>query len=102
MSMFGLALILYCYCCSFLFSNSQKATKYFPMINFAVGMLLPVLNQLNDSSLKSLLLWVFKYIYPFQAFQDDVLPSVLGGASTYNVTPFIVQVVLYAVVLVCI
>lgn len=47
MMAFGLALIVYSYCCSFMFEKSEKATKYFPLINFVVGMLLPIINHLN-------------------------------------------------------
>lgn len=102
MAMFGLSLILYCYCCSFLFSNSQKATKYFPLVNFAVGFLLPILNQLHDSSLKSIAIYTFKYIYPFSAFQDDLIPSEFGGSPSFNITPFIVQTIIYILLLICI
>lgn len=70
MATFGISLILYSYCFSFLFDKSEKATKYFPLLNFVVGMCLPLINQLNDNFLKSTLLWLFKYLYPFYSLQS--------------------------------
>ena len=74
MAMFGLSIILYSYCCSFLFNKSEKATKYFPLLNFVVGLCLPLINQLQSSFLKSTLLSLFKYAYPFYSLQNTLVP----------------------------
>lgn len=75
MCFFGVAIIVYSYCCSFIFNKSEKATKFFPIINFVIGMLLPLINQLGDSIFKSILLWIFKYSYPFYSLQNQLLPT---------------------------
>ena len=70
MATFGVAIIIYSYCWSYAFNKSEKATKFFPLINFVIGMLLPILNQLSDSFIKSSLFWIFKYFYPFYSLQN--------------------------------
>ena len=99
MAVFVLSLILYSYCFSFLFDKSEKATKYFPLLNFLVGMCLPLINQLNDNFLKSTLLWLFKYLYPFYSLQSELVPIDLTSSPAYDITPFIVQIIFYSALL---
>lgn len=95
-SMFGLSLIIYCYCCSFLFNSSTRATKFFPLINFSFGFLMPIVNLLGDSLKKDILLGILRFLYPFYPVQNSLMPSVvLQGSSSMSVWPFVFQIVFY-------
>ena len=99
-AMFGLALILYCYCCSFLFSSSTRATKYFPLVNFGFGFLLPLVNLMDESAVKGFFLGLLKYTYPFYPIQENLMPySVSGDNRSPLVYPFVVQVIIYLCIL---
>lgn len=72
---FGVALILFCYCCSFLFRSSEKSVKYFTLINFAVSFLLPLVKFLRYEELKNVVLWLIEHFYPLYSLQMKFSPN---------------------------
>lgn len=71
---FGVALILFCYCNSFLFQNSDKAVKNFTLVNFGIGFLMPLVNLIPYEGVKDTLLWILHHLYPFYPLQVKFTP----------------------------
>jgi hypothetical protein len=77
MALFGVALILYCYCFSFLFKSSEKSVKYFPMLNLFVGLFIPLVSLISNEDIKNTILWLFKYLYPLYSLQSKFSPKLM-------------------------
>jgi hypothetical protein len=79
---FGVALIVFCYCCSFLFKSSEKSVKYFTVINFCTGFFVPLLNLIPNEIFKDTLLWIFRHLYPLYSLQLKFSPNVNPSSLT--------------------
>jgi len=102
---FGVALIMFCYCCSFLFRSSNKSVKYFTIINFCVGFFLPLVNLIPYKIPKDLLLWFFQNLYPLYSLQTKFTPNI-NPTSIAEQQPqagdYLLQVAFYTLLLACI
>jgi hypothetical protein len=70
--LFGVALILFTYSCSYLFNSSKSATMYFPVVNFMIGFMIPLINIIKNSTFKTILLKALEYFYPFYTLQNNL------------------------------
>lgn len=104
MDLFGVAMILYCYCCSFCFKTLKGAIGYFPIMNFLFGSFIPLVGFIEVNRLKDILLWLLTNLYPFYSLQKQLLPDpthplTQTGPQYYY---FVLQICFYLGLLACI
>lgn len=102
---FGASLIVFCYCCSYLFTSSASATRYFPVINFVLSLLASLTFLINNPTTKFIIHNLFVLVYPFSSFQDYLSVSVLHNHSAVDfmvLYPLLFQFSLYSAIIMCI
>lgn len=103
---FGASLIVFSYCCSYLFQTSSTAIRYFPIINFLFGLITPFVALIKRETIKFVITNVFIIIYPFSSFQDYIVHTLQGCHSVQSyfmlLYPFVFQVSLYSFIILCV
>ena len=101
--LFGISVILFCYCCSFVFKTFKGATAYFPTFNFIFGMFIPIVAFIPYKIPRHIVKYLLMYLYPFYDFQTKTVPNPASDqVIEFEYQYLIFQIFFYAVLLCCI
>ena len=102
--MFGVALILFCYSCSYLFDSSNTAIRCFPIINFVIILIISLILFLSNDITSFIIRNILILVYPFCSLQDYLLLATSNNfvISSYFMMlyPLFLQILIYLAIIV--